>query len=133
MLLHAWGIIWIADSCTALQVQLHRTSPAPRAIHVTTGTLAFAFARAYSSGIATVIVPELMRPAMISLLMLLRAWGIIRIVQSAQLSRVIIIVFYVDYRTILACGMALWNACMTIHVGITGLHIYILFSRISGS
>ena len=39
------------------------TSPAPRAIHVTNGTLAFAFTHAYPSGIATVIVPELMRPA----------------------------------------------------------------------
>ena len=35
-------------------------------IHVTSGTLVFAFARAYSSGIATVIVPQNMRPAIIS-------------------------------------------------------------------
>ena len=40
---------------------LHVTGP--RAIHVTNGTLAFAFTHAYPSGIATVIVPELMRPA----------------------------------------------------------------------
>jgi hypothetical protein len=54
------------DFTVGPKVQPHRTSPAPRAIHVTSGTLVFAFARAYSSGIATVIVPELMRPAIIS-------------------------------------------------------------------
>ena len=47
------------------KVPPHGTSPAPRAIHVTNGTLVISFARAYSSGIATVIVPELMRPAII--------------------------------------------------------------------
>ena len=51
------------DFTVGPKVQPHCTSPAPRAIHVTNGTLAFAFTHAYPSGIATVIVPELMRPA----------------------------------------------------------------------
>jgi hypothetical protein len=54
-------ILWLLP-----KVPPHGTSPAPRAIHVTSGTLVFAFARAYSSGIATVIVPQNMRPAIIS-------------------------------------------------------------------
>ena len=49
------------DFTVGPKVQPHCTSPAPRAIHVTNGTLAFAFTHAYPSGIATVIVPELMR------------------------------------------------------------------------